>query len=91
MSLDAIESLLHAVEAAALHRYLCLKMRKLRLQVSQIHFQTRHSNFEVRDIGAHFLLTTQEQVLPASQDLELLHDQIGSFVGHKVILAPFSR
>jgi hypothetical protein len=92
MPLDAIKSLLHAIKAPILHRDLRLKMRKLRLQVRQIHLKTGHSNFEVSNLPAHFVAQRSycglQSLLTAPEDVQLLHDKIGGFVGHVAQSSP---
>src|SRR5215204_128821 len=101
MPLDPVEPLLHSVKAAVLHRDLRLEVRKWRLQMSQIHFQARHPHFEITELPAHLLapcihrrlqtfLSALQSFHSAPQNMELLHNEIGSFIDHEFNLVLFA-
>jgi hypothetical protein len=91
MPLNSIEALLYAIETTALNRDLRLQVRELRLHMRQVHLETRHTNFEVAKIPTHFLpqgVDARPHILqPSSEKMELLHNEIGGFVGHDRSLA----
>src|SRR5215207_3336246 len=102
MPLDPVEPLLHSVKTTVLHRDLRLEVGKLRLQMRQVYFHARHPNFEIADLPAHLLaqcihrrlqtlLSALQSFHCAPQNMELLDNEIGSFIEHEFNLVLFAR
>jgi hypothetical protein len=78
------ETLVDAVETSALDGNLRLHMTHLGHDVSKRSFKSGDARLEICNIGAHLLLPTPNEV-------ELLHDQTGGFVGHTFNLVRLTR
>src|SRR5262245_7757549 len=84
--LDAAHALIYTIEPAALNCDLRLHMPHLGHDVTKRGFKPSDSSLEVRDVGAHLVLPALEGFHSASQERELLHHEVGGFVGHKLNL-----
>jgi len=81
--LDSSESFLDAIDAAVLGCDLRHYVRHLRHYVRQRRFKPAHASFDVRNVGAHLLLSALESFLSAPENMELLHNEIRNFIHHE--------
>jgi hypothetical protein len=86
---DTLKPVLNTIKTPILNCYLGMHVRELRLQMRQSHLDARHPNLHVANVLANLILSALKRLYSTPKDLELLHDEIGRFVGHMLNLTPF--
>jgi len=81
--LDAGHAFIDTIKPAALNCDLRLHVAHLCHHVSKGSFKPGDSSLEVSDVGAHLVLPALKCFDSAPQQMQLLHDKVSGFVGHK--------